>query len=177
MNKELATLQNEGAFDLQEVMEWEVARRRWPNAIIVGGRVVRAEKMAGLNLPLAEKVYKGRLAAQGNHRPHASGATIHDDDVARAAPIGLEEARTPMRYALGEKGPAPLRGDARGAYVKGPLKGRTALMGPDKSVRLAHWGRFRDPCSAENKLLPRQDSRGSLGLFAMRCARADWLAS
>ena len=70
-------LQHEGAFNLSEVIEWDVARQMYPDAIVVGSRMTRCEKSAELMLPEELKIYKGRLLAQGNHIVHSSGVKIY----------------------------------------------------------------------------------------------------
>ena len=145
VQKEMDNLQHEGAFNLSEVIEWDVARQMYPDAIVVGSRMIRCEKGAELMLPEELKIYKGRLVAQGNHMVHSSGVKIYDQDVHHGEPIQLDESKMLMGQTLTIPGAELLHGDVRGAYVKAPLRGRKVFVRIDKTVRPAEWAAYKDP--------------------------------
>ena len=76
---EMENMIEQGVFNLREVMEWEEAKRLFPDAVVVGSRMILAEKNSELLLPYLEKVYKGRLVAQGNYMMHTTGKKLYDD--------------------------------------------------------------------------------------------------
>ena len=87
----MQNMDTQNVSNLKEVMEWEEAKKLFPDAVVVGSRIILAEKNAELLLPWLEKTFKARLVAQGNFMQHTSGKKLYD--VAHEEPIQLKRQK------------------------------------------------------------------------------------
>ena len=122
MQKEMDNLDNEKVFGYLLEERDEVFAND-PQALEVTLRMLCSEKFYELMLPEEEKMYKGRLIAQGCFTKDSKGR-LFKDQVYNEAPITMAQARTLLALGLVEADPAFYHGDVRGAYVTTALRGR-----------------------------------------------------
>ena len=132
-------------FRLDEVMEYEDAIRMWPDCLVMGSKMLVGEKFHEMGLPEDEKIYKGRLVAQGNYVRDSEGyRTI--ERVEHDEPIQMDESKSLMAYGLTKQNPAIKHGDVTKAFPKSRLQGRKVVIRLDKKLRPPEWAQlYRDP--------------------------------
>lgn len=126
MRKEMDNMKSKGTFDPNCVVDWEVEREKFPDALIGKAKMILGCKNAELEQIFWK--YKGRLVFMGNNiRDAKNYRVLNTTDELYGTPVNLAVARHVLAVALLNDWGIE-SGDVDGAYLVADLQGPSVYL-------------------------------------------------